>query len=118
MDDKNIYNKFKMNKNKFIFDLMNSNSLKENSNNNPIINITENKNYYSIFISLNEFKKEEILLKYINNFLILNLNLRNKNNKSLKYKRLFYLKDIDICNITNKISANLIYLKVPKIVNS
>ncbi|ATD56119.1 hypothetical protein [Clostridium chauvoei] len=113
MDDKNIYNKFLNNKNKFISDLIDDNSL----NTNPIINITQNKNYYDILISLNGLKKENLLLNYINNFLILNLNLKSKNNKSLQYKRLFYLKNIDICNITNKVSANLIYLKVPKLIN-
>ncbi|GAB6168769.1 hypothetical protein JCM1393_12290 [Clostridium carnis] len=96
--------------------VLENNSL--NSNQTPIFNITQNNNFYDVYISLRGLSKDEILVKYINNFLIFNLSLKNKNNNSIKYKRSFYLKNIDIDKIENIICANLIYLKIPKIINS
>ncbi|MGL5378943.1 Hsp20/alpha crystallin family protein [Clostridium sp.] len=97
-------------------ELIQNNSLKKN--NNPIINITQNEHFYNIYIYLRDLKKDEICLKYINNFLIMNFSLKTLNDELLTYKRSFYLKDIDIDKSKNIASANLVYLKVPKIVTS
>ncbi|MBE6053333.1 MAG: hypothetical protein E7212_05365 [Clostridium sartagoforme] len=80
----------------------------------PIIKIIDKTSYYDIYIFLQGLTKEEIILKYINNFLIFNLSLKNKNNNSLKFKRMFYLNKIDIDTIQNNVQANYIYLKILK----
>ena len=80
----------------------------------PIIQVIDKKNFYDIYIFLQGLTKEEIILKYINNFLILNLSLKNKNNNLFKFKRLLYLNKIDIDTIQNSVQANYIYLKISK----
>lgn len=80
----------------------------------PIIQVIDKKNFYDIYIFLQGLTKEEIILKYINNFLILNLSLKNKNNNLFKFKRMLYLNKIDIDTIQNTVQANYIYLKISK----
>lgn len=80
----------------------------------PIIQVIDKKNFYDIYIFLQGLTKEEIILKYINNFLILNLSLKNKNNNLFKFKRMLYLNKIDIDTIQNSVQANYIYLKISK----
>ena len=63
------------------------NSVKESKN--PIIKVIDNKNFYDIYIFLQDLTKEEITIKHINNFLILNLSLKNKYNNLLSFKRMF-----------------------------
>ena len=87
---------------------------KLNENINPIINIIDKNKFYDIYIFLQDLTKEEILIKYVNNFLILNLSLKNKENSLYKFKRIFYLKNVDIDKIQNSVHANLVYIKVPK----
>jgi hypothetical protein len=85
-----------------------------NENTMPIIEIIDKDNFYDIYILLKDLTKDQIILKYINNFLILNLSLKNKYNDLLKFKRIFYLNKINIDEIQNSVQANLIYLKIPK----
>ncbi|GAA0086773.1 hypothetical protein UT300007_32140 [Clostridium sp. CTA-7] len=95
-----------------IDNLLNFNPLEENVK--PIIKLVNKDKFYDIYIYLRDLTKEEILIKYVNNFLILNLSLKNKNNK-VNLKRVFYLKNVDIDKIKNIVCANLIYFKIPKI---
>lgn len=92
--------------------LLNLNKLNENKN--PIINIVDKDKFYDIYIFLQDLTKEEILIKYVNNFLVLNLSLKNKENLLYKFKRIFYLKNVDIDRIQNSVHANLVYIKIPK----
>lgn len=80
----------------------------------PIIKLINKDKFYDIYISLRGLTKEEILIKYVNNFLILNLSLKNKHNNKMNFKRAFYLKDVDINRAENIVCANLIYFKIPK----
>ncbi|WP_411169302.1 hypothetical protein ACH36K_01710 [Clostridium sp. MB05] len=95
-----------------IDNLLNFNPLEENVK--PIIKLVNKDKFYDIYIYLRDLTKEEILIKYVNNFLILNLSLKNKNNK-VNLKRVFYLENVDIDKIKNIVCANLIYFKIPKI---
>lgn len=83
-------------------------------NTKPIIKIIDKDNFYDIYILLKDLTKDELILKYINNFLILNLSLKNKHNDLLKFKRIFYLNKVNIDKIQNSVQANLVYLKIPK----
>lgn len=85
-----------------------------NENTKPIIKIIDRDNFYDIYILLKDLTKDEIILKHINNFLILNLSLKNKYNDLLKFKRIFYLNKVNIDEIQNSVQANLVYLKIPK----
>lgn len=87
---------------------------KPNKNINPIINIVDKDKFYDIYIFLQDLTKEEILIKYVNNFLVLNLSLKNKENLLYKFKRIFYLKNVDIDRVQNSVHANLVYIKIPK----
>ena len=81
---------------------------------NPIIKIIDKESFYDIHIFLQNLIKEEIIIKYINNFLVLHLSLKNKNNDPLKFKKMIYLNKIDINTIENFVQANYIYLKINK----
>ena len=85
-----------------------------NKSKNPIIKEKKKKNFYDIYIFLQDLTKEEIIVKHINNFLILNLSLRNKYNNLLSFKRMFYLNEVDINTLENSVQANYIYLKILK----
>ncbi|TGY40044.1 hypothetical protein E5347_16075 [Clostridium sartagoforme] len=87
---------------------------KLNKNKNPIINIVDKDKFYDIYIFLQDLTKEEILIKYVNNFLVLNLSLKSKENLLYKFKRIFYLKNVDIDRVQNSVHANLVYIKIPK----
>lgn len=87
---------------------------KLNKNKNPIINIIDKDKFYDIYIFLQDLTKEEILIKYVNNFLVLNLSLKNKENLLYRFKRIFYLKNVDIDRVQNSVHANLVYIKIPK----
>ncbi len=87
-------------------------SIKETKN--PIIKVIDKNNFYDIYIFLQDLTKEEITIKNINNFLILNLSLKNKFNDLLNFKRILYLNKVDIDTIENSVQANYIYLKVLK----
>lgn len=93
-------------------DLIKIHSLNENTK--PIIRVIDKDSFYDIYIFLKDLTKDEIILKYINNFLILNLSLKNKYNDLLKFKRVLYLNKVNIDKIQNSVQANLIYLKIPK----
>lgn len=80
----------------------------------PIIKIIDKNNFYDIYIFLQDLTKEEIIIKSINNFLVLNLSLKNKFNDLLNFKRMLYLNKVDINTIENSVQANYIYLKVLK----
>lgn len=82
---------------------------------NPIIKVIDKDSFYDIYIYIQNLTKEEIILKYINNFLILNLSLKNKKNDLLKFKRILYLNKVDIDTIQNSVQANYVYLKILKI---
>ena len=88
------------------------NKTKENIN--PIIKVIDKEKFYDIYIFLQHLTKEEIILKYINNFLILNLSLKNDKNDLLKFKRILYLNKINIDTIQNSVQANFIYFKIFK----
>ncbi len=81
---------------------------------NPIIKVIDKKSFYNIYIFLQDLTKEEIIVKHINSFLILNLSLKNKYNDLLNFKRMFYLNKVDIDTIENSVQANYIYLKILK----
>lgn len=87
---------------------------KLNKNKSPIINIVDKDKFYDIYIFLQDLTKEEILIKYVNNFLVLNLSLKSKENLLYKFKRIFYLKNVDIDRVQNSVHANLVYIKIPK----
>lgn len=91
---------------------------KNKENINPIVKVINKDSFYDIYIYLQDLTKEEIILKYINNFLILNLSLKNNKNDLLKFKRILYLNRINIDTIQNSVQANFIYLKIFKIKNS
>lgn len=80
----------------------------------PIIKIIDKNNFYDIYIFLQDLTKEEIIIKSINNFLVLNLSLKNKFNELLNFKRMIYLNKVDINTIENSVQANYIYLKILK----
>ncbi|MBQ6820394.1 MAG: hypothetical protein IJO26_03750 [Clostridium sp.] len=82
---------------------------------NPTIKVFNNKTFYDIHIFLDGLTKDNITLKYINNFLILNLTLKNKYNDVLNFKRMLYINNIDINTIQNYVQANCIFLKINKI---
>lgn len=98
-----------------INNLLEFNPSKENIK--PIIKVVNRDKFYDIYILLRGLTKEEILIKYINNFLILNLSLKNKYNNKVNFKRSFYLKNVDINKTENIACANLIYFKIPKTQN-
>ncbi|MCF0147825.1 MAG: hypothetical protein HUJ77_05445 [Clostridium sp.] len=81
---------------------------------NPIIKVIDKNSFYDIYIFLQGLTKEEIIIKSINNFLVLNLSLKNKFNDLLNFKRILYLNNVDIDTIENSVQANYIYLKVLK----
>ncbi|MDV4150803.1 hypothetical protein R0131_08150 [Clostridium sp. AL.422] len=83
-------------------------------NKDPIIKVIDKNSFYDIYIFLQDLTKEEIILKYINNFLILNLSLKNKYNDLFKFKRILYLNKVDIDTLQNSVQANYIYLKILK----
>ncbi len=87
---------------------------KDEKNINPIIKVIDKDRFYDIYIYFKNLTKDEIVLKYINNFLILNLSLKNSKNDLLKFKRILYLNKINIDTIQNSVQANFIYLKVFK----
>lgn len=87
-------------------------SFKENIK--PIITVIDRDKFYDIYIFLQGLTKEEIILKYINNFLILNLSLKNENDNSLNFRRILYLNKINIDTIQNSVQANFIYFKIDK----
>ncbi|MBD7916215.1 hypothetical protein H9660_13780 [Clostridium sp. Sa3CUN1] len=87
---------------------------KDEKNINPIIKVIDKDSFYDIYIYFKNLTKDEIVLKYINNFLILNLSLKNSKNDLLKFKRILYLNKINIDTIQNSVQANFIYLKVFK----
>ena len=91
---------------------------KDEKNINPIIKVIDKDRFYDIYIYFKNLTKDEIVLKYINNFLILNLSLKNSKNDLLKFKRILYLNKINIDTIQNSVQANFIYLKIFKIKNS
>ena len=82
---------------------------------NPIIRVIEQDKFYSIYIYFKCLTKENLMIKYINNFLILTLSLRNKNHELLTFNRMLYLNKVDIDKLQNTINTNFIYLKLPKI---
>lgn len=82
---------------------------------NPIIRVIEQDKFYSIYIYFKYLTKENLIVKYINNFLILTLSLRNKNNELLTFNRMLYLNKVNIDKLQNTINTNFIYLKLPKI---
>ena len=86
-----------------INNLLEFNPSKENIK--PIIKVVNRDKFYDIYILLRGLTKEEILIKYINNFLILNLSLKNKYNNKVNF------------NTENIACANLIYFKIPKTQN-
>lgn len=80
----------------------------------PKIKLFDRGNFYELLIHLNNFSKDKIFFKYINNFLILNLYFKNKDDDQVNIKRMFYLKDVDIDKTSNAVVTNLIFFKIPK----
>jgi len=88
--------------------------LSTKKNKTPIVNLVQTSNYYYIYIFLNGLMKKHISLRYVNNFLILNLSLVCTNNNILsEYKRTIYLKNLDILNVQDTVKSNLIKYKIP-----
>lgn len=108
---KNSKNKFSLMKN--LYSNINTNHSLNSTldiKDNILINILDNPSRYTISIYLRSLHKDNIVLSYINNFLIIDFTF--KGNK--KYKRTFYLKDIDLTKIQNICSSGLIYITLPK----
>ncbi|MGL5353687.1 MAG: Hsp20/alpha crystallin family protein [Clostridium sp.] len=108
----NPKNKFSLNKNKTNLTLLNKHS--SNSKDNISINVLDNKSSYTISIYLKDLYKDNIVLSYINNFLVMDFTLKNPNNSSFNYKRTLYLKDIDITKVENLCLDSIIYITLPK----
>lgn len=80
----------------------------------PVIKLIKRDRNYNIYIFLQGLIKKQIKIKYINNFLIINMNLKNPNTNIQKdFKRSFYLKNLDIDNIQIINFTNVISLKIP-----
>ena len=80
----------------------------------PIIKIVKIYPNYIVYIFLNVLIKKQIKIKYINDFLIIYMNLNNSNtNVEKNFKRFLYLKNLDIENIKIITSNNIISLKIP-----
>lgn len=108
---KNYKNKFSLIK-KVLNNTNNYHSLKSTLDikDNILINVLDNPSKYIISIYLRDLHKNNIVLSYINNFLIIDFTFEG--NK--KCKRTFYLKNIDITKIQNIYSFGLIYITLPK----
>lgn len=109
---KNPRNKFSLIKN--ISKLDSSSNYSSSLKNNISIDVLDNKSSYTISIYLKDLYKDNIVLSYINNFLILDFTLKNHNSSSFSYKRTLYLKDIDFNKIKNLYSDSIIYITFPK----
>lgn len=81
---------------------------------NPTVKVIEKSTFYDIYIFFKDLSKEEVIVKHINNFLILTLSLRNKNNDLFTFKRMLYLNKVNIDKLKNTINTNFICLKIPK----
>ena len=80
----------------------------------PVIKLEKTDKNYIIYIFLLGLIKKEITIKYISNFLIINMNLKNsQTNVQNEFKRSFYLKNLNINNIKISTSTNVISLKIP-----
>ncbi|MGL5086023.1 MAG: Hsp20/alpha crystallin family protein, partial [Clostridium sp.] len=76
--------------------------------------VLDNQSTYTLSIYLKDLYKDNIVLSYINNFLIIDFTLKETNNSSFNYKRTLYLKDIDITKIKNLCVDSVIYITLPK----
>ncbi|MBB6625382.1 Hsp20/alpha crystallin family protein [Clostridium gasigenes] len=106
-------------KNKFSLLKKSSNDNKLNQNtldikDNVLVNILDNPYKYTISIYLQGLHKDSIVLSYLNNFLVIDFTFKGNKYSSLKYKRTFYLKDIDITQTQNICFPHLIYITLPK----
>lgn len=80
----------------------------------PVIKLEKIEKNYIAYIFLLGLIKKEIRVKYINNFLIINMNLiSSKTNIQKEFKRSFYLKNLNIDNMKVSTSTNVISLKIP-----
>ena len=80
----------------------------------PVIKLEKTDKNYIIYIFLLGLIKKEITIKYISNFLIINMNLKSsQTNIQKEFKRSFYLKNLNIDNIKVSTSTNVISLKIP-----
>jgi HSP20 family molecular chaperone IbpA len=80
----------------------------------PVIKLEKIDKNYIIYIFLLGLIKKEITIKYINDFLIINMNLKNsQTNVQNEFKRYLYLKNLNINNIKISTSTNVISLKIP-----
>lgn len=80
----------------------------------PVIKLIKIYPNYNVYIFLKGLVKKQIKIKYINNFLIIYMNLKNPNtNGQREFKKFLYLKDLDIENIKINTSNNVISLKIP-----
>ncbi|WP_300379758.1 Hsp20/alpha crystallin family protein [Clostridium sp.] len=80
----------------------------------PIVKLVKREKSYNVYIFLRGLVKKEIKIKYISNFLIINMNLKNKYTSfQEEFKRSFYLNNLDIDNIKIATSTNIISLKIP-----
>lgn len=82
----------------------------------PFIKLIKINENYNVYIFLKGLVKKQIKIRYIDNFCIVNMNLKNLNTNTKKeFKRSFYLKNLDIDNIKIINSSNVIFLKIPVI---
>lgn len=80
----------------------------------PVIRLEKIERNYIIYIFLLGLIKKEITIKYISNFLIINMNLKiPQTNVKKEFRRSFYLKNLNIDNIRISTSTNIISLKIP-----
>ena len=106
-----VYNNKIMNIDQFIDSILNNHfSIKKI----PSCEIQENSQYY--YIALNDYYKKNhtFQIYYKNNFLILQIRLRNYNSKILS-TRMFFLPNININKISHSYYSNSVSLKIPKI---
>ena len=112
MVTKNYKNKFSLLKK--LPSTSQSNKIDLDIKENVLINVLDNQSKYTVSIYLNGLYKDNISLSYINNFLIIDFTFKGSKYSSLKYKRTFYLENIDMTKIQNIFSSGLIYITLPK----
>lgn len=85
----------------------------------PLIDISIEDFCLNIHICFNELNKRDILIDYINNFLVLKLSFSPSfSNEILNLKRIFYYKNLDFYNYEVEKLKNIVFLKIPFIIQA
>lgn len=80
----------------------------------PFINLTKMGLKYNIYIVFREFIKEKIKIKYISNFLIIDMHLKDPTtNLKMHIKKSLYLKNLNMNNIRVNKLKGLLCITIP-----